>query len=260
MYLDLLLKAIRICTDYRPNFGQGRTGGLTVEQFTLLYGADPFYSWFGLDSPLIYTAHRVAGGMTSIYRQIGLGCQWVFNKILQDALSLNEEEANWSYNIPGVALKGRKLSLDGRIPIRSVTPTKMSVITTWLREAASMLELESDAIEALKGAVFEVRQGYKSKDSKRQNADVTNAANAYAHQYLPVVVLLSNQIDSDIALRYYRARWLLLRGTTGGSTLDSTYVFLREVIGYDLAGFFSRNSSTLKKEVGTILEKLLSEE
>jgi len=154
MYLDLLLKAIRICADYRPNFGQGRRGGLTVEQFTQLYGADPFYSWFGLDSPLIYTAHRVAGGMTSIYRQIGLGCQWVFNKILQDALSLNEEEANWSYNIPGVTLKGRKLSLDGRIPIRSVTPTKMSVITKWLREAASMLELESDAIEALKGAAF----------------------------------------------------------------------------------------------------------
>ncbi len=257
-YLDLLLKAIRVCADYRPNFGQGRTGGLTVEQFTQLYGADPFYSWFGLDSTLIYAAHRVAGGMTSIYRQIGIGCQWVFNKILQDALNLNEEEANWSYNIPGVTLKDRKLSLDGRIPIKSVTPARTSAITDWLKEAASMLELESDAIEAFKGVVFEVRQGYKSKDSKRQNADVSNAANAYAHQYLPVVVLLSNQIDSDIAMRYYRARWLLLRGTTSGSTLDSTYVFLREVIGYDLAGFFSRNSLTLKQEIGTILEKLLS--
>ena len=43
--------------------------------------------------------------------------------------------------------------------------------------------------------MFEVRPGYKSKDSKRQNADVSNAANAYTHQYLPVVVLLSTQID-----------------------------------------------------------------
>ena len=43
-YLDLLLKAIRVCADYRPNFGQGRTGGLTIGQFTQLYGTDPFYS------------------------------------------------------------------------------------------------------------------------------------------------------------------------------------------------------------------------
>lgn len=69
------------------------------------------------------------------------------------------------------------------------------------------------AAKGLEGAVFEVRQGYKSKDSKRQNADITNAANAYANDYLPVVVLLSTQIDSDIAERYIVAQWVLLRGT-----------------------------------------------
>lgn len=258
-YLELLLKAIHICADYRPNFGQGRRGGLTIAQFTQLYGADPFYSWFGLDSPLMYTAHRVAGGMTSIYRQIGIGCQWVFNKILRDSLGLNEEEASWSYSIPGAGINDRKLSLDGRIPIHAVKPARIGAVTEWLREAASMLELESDAITALKGAVFEVRQGYKSKDSKRQNADIANASNAYAHQYLPVV-LLSSQIDSDVAMRYYRARWLLLKGTTSGSMLDSTYIFSRDVIGYDLAGFFSRNSSTLRKEIEIVLEKLLGKE
>ncbi len=259
-YLDLLLKAIHVCADYRPNFGQGRRGGLTVGQFTQLYGADPFYSWFGLDSPLIYTAHRVAGGMTSIYRQIGIGCQWVFNRILRDALGLREEDANWSYSLPIEGFKDRKLSLDARIPLRVVKPTSVGVITEWLRDAASILELESDTIESLKGAVFEVRQGYKSKDSKRQNADVSNASNAYAHQYLPVVALLSSQIDSDVALRYRRARWLLLRGATNGTALNSTYVFLHEVVGYDLAGFFSRNSATLREEIGIVLEKLLSEE
>lgn len=47
----------------------------------------------------------------------------------------------------------------------------------------------------LKGAVFEVRQGYKSKDAKRQNADIANAAAAYTQAYLPCVVMLSSQID-----------------------------------------------------------------
>jgi hypothetical protein len=127
--------------------------------------------------------------------------------------------------------------LDARIPLAELAEMRRADITAWLGAAALRLGLERDASVSLKGAVFEVRQGYKSKDSKRQNADVSNAANAYAAQYLPVVALLSSQIDSDVALRYRRARWLLLRGTIDGSAFDSTYVFLREVVGYDLAGF-----------------------
>ena len=36
-YLNLLLQAVRICADYRPNFGQGRKGGLTKQEFSQLY-------------------------------------------------------------------------------------------------------------------------------------------------------------------------------------------------------------------------------
>lgn len=258
-YLDLLLKAIRICADYRPKFGQGGQAGLTVDQFAELYGADPFYSWFGLDSPLVYAAHRAAGGMTSVYRQIGIGCQWVFNRILRDALGLNEAEAHWSYSIPGAGIKDRTLSLDARIPLDAVKPARAAVVAQWLRDAALTLGLESESAAILRGAVFEVRQGYKSKDSKRQNADVANAASAYAAQYLPVVTLLSTQIDSDVALRYRKARWLLLRGAASGSAFDSTYLFCRDVVGYDLAGFFARNSALLRREIASILEKLLGE-
>lgn len=259
VYLEMLLKAIRVCADYRPRFGQGSQAGLTTDQFTRLYSADPFYSWFGLDSPLVYSAHRAAGGMTSIYRQIGIGCQWVFNQVLRDTLGLSEAEARWSYTLPGAGVKERTLSLDARIPISALQGQRASVVKEWLYGAAALLQLEQDTTLALKGAVFEVRQGYKSKDSKRQNADVSNAANAYAYQYLPVVALLSTQIDSDVALRYRRARWLLLRGTASGSAFDSTYVFFRDVVGYDLAGFFERASALLRKEVIVILEKLLRE-
>ena len=258
-YLNLFLQAVRICADYRPKFGQGRKGGLTKQEFAQLYGSDPFYSWFGLDSSLMYTAHRVAGGMTSIYRQIGIGCQWVFNQILRDTLGLTDEEASWFYMIPGLPLKERKLSLDGRIPLKAVDPERLSIVSSWLKDASKKLAFEKDTTEPLKGAVFQERQGYKSKDSKRQNADVSNASNAYAHQYLPVVALLSNQIDNDVAMRYQRARWLLLRGTVEGSTTDSTYIFLRDVVGFDLAAFFARNSATLRNEINIVLEKLLSE-
>lgn len=59
----------------------------------------------------------------------------------------------------------------------------------------------------LSGTVFEVRQGYKSKDSKRQNADIANASTAYTRAYLPCVAVLSTQIDGDIVIRYRNERW-----------------------------------------------------
>lgn len=39
---------------------------------------------------------------------------------------------------------------------------------------------------------------------------------------------------------------------------DSFYVFMRDIIGYDLSAFFERNQDLLRNEVRIVLEKLLS--
>ncbi|KAF3978633.1 MAG: hypothetical protein HFP77_00895 [Methylococcales symbiont of Iophon sp. n. MRB-2018] len=56
------------------------------------------------------------------------------------------------------------------------------------------------------GIVFEVRQGYKSKDSKRQNADIDNATVTWSNGYLPVFAIFSSQINTDIVLRHRNNR------------------------------------------------------
>lgn len=81
----------------------------------------------------------------------------------------------------------------------------------------------------------------------------------YAYHYLPVALLLSSPIDEAVAERYERARWLPLRGTVNGTPLDSAYKFASDVIGYDLAAFFERNSATLKAHLQVVLRHLLSE-
>ncbi len=81
LYLALVLDPIRACGNYKPKFGQGAKGtGLSLEQFQALYRADPFYNWFGLDNPLMYSAHKAAGGMTSVYRQIGSAANACFEQ------------------------------------------------------------------------------------------------------------------------------------------------------------------------------------
>src|SRR3990172_7048721 len=79
-----------------------------------------FYTWFGLDSSLVYSAHKAAGGMTSLYRQIGIACERLFRQVLQDTLGLTQEQAHWSYTVPASGKKQLKLTLDGRVSISAI--------------------------------------------------------------------------------------------------------------------------------------------
>ena len=131
------------------------------------------------------------------------------------------------------------------------------IVANWLNKACQEVGVSRTITNALQGAVFEVRQGYKSKDSKRQNADIANAAAAYSEGYLPVLLLLSSQIDDDVAERYKNAKWLILRGEISGTPTTSTYAFCREIAGYDLGYFFQKNSNKFKKEIESVLAELL---
>lgn len=262
-YLKTVLDPIRVCAHYRPKFGQGAKGkGLRLAEFQQLYEGDPFYSWFGLDNPLMYAAHKAAGGMTSVYRQIGIGCEKLFRTILKDALGLAAADVIWSYEVALPSGKTRTLHLDGRVPLDKIADkAKRERFHAWMRAAGGKVGVDAKVFGSLSGTVFEVRQGYKSKDSKRQNADIANAATAYTKAYFPCAVILSAQIDNDILLRYRAEKWAVLTGIIGArDPLVSTYDFMLNVIGYDLAAFFKRNSKTLQVEIDAVLKALLTSE
>jgi hypothetical protein len=257
-YFQLMATALRACAQYKPMFGKGRKGGFTLAEFQQMYGNDPFYHWVGIDSPLMYAAHKAAGGMTSIYRQLGIGGEWVFRNVLRDSLHLSAEQITWSYQVPTAKGKPRTLTLDGRIQFDDVKDSSIrGHLKQWAENAANNLLVSAEMRKQIRGVVFEVRQGYKSKDSKRQNADIANASNAYVNFYIPVLLLLSTQIDEDIAQRYTQAQWLLLNGLISGTSMNSTYVFCREVLNYDLAHFFESYSPRIKAELEGVLATLL---
>lgn len=130
-----------------------------------------------------------------------------------------------------------------------------------MKQGASKLGVDRKLFSTLNGTIFEVRQGYKSKDSKRQNADIANAVAAYTKAYLPCAAILSAQIDGDILMRYRLAKWAVITGVVGlDDPLTSTYDFMRDVVGYDLAAFFERNGKVLRSEIDAVLKALLAPE
>jgi len=258
VYLRIIFDRLNICRSYKPKFGKGGEG-LDYQAFRHLYGGDVFYSWFGLDHTLMYSAHKVAGGITSVYRQIGFGSEELIRQILQDELGLTSLQSTWSYQTETSSGRKRTLKLDGRIAPDDVQDNaKRAIILEWMNLASERLSLNHEIAKGMQGLVLEVRQGYKSKDSKRQNADMANAAAAYTQGYIPILIVMSSQIDDDIVERYERGKWLVLRGYLGNDALTSTFAFMREVVGYDLASFFDRNAATIREFTHSVLESLLT--
>ena len=122
-YTEIILAPLRKCADYLPKMGGDAE--VNLDGFVELYGADPLYHWMGFDSPLMFAAHKAAGGMTSVYRQLGIGCERLFRQVLRDELGLDADQATWSYEVlPEMdaeePVKARVLSLDGRVELADV--------------------------------------------------------------------------------------------------------------------------------------------
>ena len=258
-YLEVFLSPLRVCADYHPAFGTSGKEGLSLSDFQKLYGGDEFYSWIGLDSPLVYAAHKASGGLTSIYRQIGVGAERLLREIIKDEFSLSQKAVEWKYEYTKTKKKKAFHILDARISVDDIQDAvQRKRMKDWLVKARE--SAHGDARTQLRGAIFEIRQGYKSADSKRQNADLRFGARSYLYGHVPVVAVLSSQVSETVIARYRDAGMLVLTGTRSDDPTVSTFAFFKDVIGYQLEDFFMRSSRKIKSVIHSLIEKLLSPE
>lgn len=259
-YLNLLLDPLDECAKYKPKFGTDNAEGVSLDQFKDMYGGDPFYHWVGLDDPLMYAAHKAAGGMTSIYRQLGHGCDGLFRAVVQDSLKLTDEQVKWSYEYEKKDRSIGVRTLDARIDLSHVAtqPAVRARVVEWLDRCGNKIGLAPDRIKQLKGVIFEARQGYKSADAKRQNADLEFGRNADAQNYMPVVSIISTQASRAVLRRYKNAKMLVLTGVGASDDTVSTYAFFRNIVGFELDSFFERNSKEMRKRCTGVISQLLT--
>jgi hypothetical protein len=152
-----------------------------------------------------------------------------------------------------------KLTLDARIDLSHLADkARKQAFKNWLVQSGKSLKLPEAKCLSLKGVVFEIRQGYKSADSKRQNAGLRSVLRSYSEDYLPVIMVISSQINRTVRARYLSSQMLILVGTVGGIPTESTFKFFEEVVGYDLAKFFKRNQARLRADFEQVIKSLLS--
>ena len=256
-FREVFLEPIRKCLDYEPAFGQGRGAGMSYAGFQQLYGGDPFYAWLGLDAPSVYAAHKAAGGLTSVYRQIGIGSERLFRAALAASFELSEQQMAWSYEYQKPDGKTGRHTLDAHVALSDLSAASAKRVETWLTQSVVAVRGDARSAGRLRGVVFEVRQGYKSADSKRQNADLRYGVRAYQAGLLPAFGIMSSQVSQPVLERYRNDGMLVLTGTNSNEPTTSTFAFFKHVVGYDLGDFFERNSIPLKAEIRAVIDKLL---
>ncbi len=254
---ELFLEPIRKCAKYKPAFGQARAAGFDLADFQSLYGQDSFYAWIGLNDPLLYAAHKAAGGLTSAYRQVGVGSERLLRAIIIESLGLTNEQIDWKYNYLKPDGKTGVHILDAKIAISDLQQESKIRFGGWLKDALKQVETSSQKKNPA-GAAFEIRQGYKSADSKRQNADLRFGIRAYQADLIPVFAVLSSQVSEPVVRRYKSDGMLVLTGVQDEDPTISTFAFFKTIVGYDLSAFFVRNSTVLKNEVRGIIKNLLT--
>lgn len=252
-YREIVLAPLREAMRYRPQMGTGKA--VALPDFLSLYATDPLYHWMGLDNELMYLAAKAGGGQTSIYRHLGDGMERLVRRIFMDEYHLTEAQANWGYVITEENGTKTHRQLDGRLDLNMVDDqTKKQILADWLGSVKKAQGTQFDP----QGAVFEVRQGYKSQDSKRAKGDITNGSHALNSAYQMFVMVMSMQIPNTVRNRYERSNICVMTGNLEDqSPLTSTYAFFSDVVGYNLAEFFDRNSGVFRKQTHAILTSIL---
>lgn len=258
--LEIFLTPLRECKKYQPAFGRSRSEkGSSFSAFEDLYGSDPFYSWLGLASEEVYAAHKAAGGLTSVYRQLGIGSERLFRAILSKQFALSDDQISWAYEYDVSGSKNKIHTLDARISCSDLKSHNRDKVDDWLRKSLASISNGRMSERSIDGVAFEVRQGYKSADSKRQNADLRFGIHAYQSSLLPAFAIFSNQVSQPVISRYRSDGMLVLTGVLSDDPTVSTFAFFSEVVGFDLAAFFKRNRVSMAAEVrmivGTLLKK-----
>ena len=257
-YLDILLGRIMTCGRYAPKLGRGGGGGggLPHAAFQDLCRGDRFCGRLGMNSPAVYAARKPSGGLASLCRQIKSGRGGVLRGILRGGLGLPAADVRRPFKASGMDVASRTPRPDAWVYLGGIRDVAArNRFHAWMRGASASIGVGSGAAGAPRGAVFEARQGCKSRDSKRRTADMANAAMAHAQECLPCIAAPSSQTGSGI-LRQYREKWAVMTGADAGVLYTSTCDFVRGAVGHGLAGFFERSSEALQSEIDRVVALL----
>lgn len=202
------------------------------DDFIDFIGQDPAFSNVGFDNDK-YAIARVGGNLvTSMHRKLGDMYEEIFQYILVNQFSVLHSDLHFSVEVP-IGTRTQIRSTDGLLRNLNYIHKNVPVLSNWVNN---------------QGVAFEVRSCYQIGDSKRIQADWDMALALSSQNIVPVMLIMcSSSLKSPV--RRLRNSWVIYEG-------NEAFKFIKELSGFDLLDFMSRNRATISRPINEILANL----
>jgi len=208
-------------------------GAKSKSDFCRIMDADPAFSFLGLGDDK-YVIQRFGGNLiTSLHRKIGDMYEDIFQYLIKNKFSIPDSDLNFSVDVE-IGERKQRRSTDGIIRIRYLADQSIASLDNSWKQG--------------EGLAFEVRSCYKIGDSKRIQADYDMALALDSLGYTPIMLIFCNTSLVSPVVRL-RNSWNLFEGS-------DTFVFIKELTGFDLLKYLNDNSTKYRSTIQKILTKL----
>jgi hypothetical protein len=154
----------------------------------------------------------MAGGLTSVYRQIGVGTEHLLRAIIRDSLGLTAEETTWSYRYRKPNGKTGVHSLDAKISFADLSDAQRRIFIEWMEVVGPHVDLTP-----ANGSGYKVSFLKSGKVIKARTLNVRMRIYV-RHECLSGGIAscihdLSQQVSETVIDRYRKDKMAVLTGT-----------------------------------------------
>lgn len=190
-------------------------------------------------------AHKYAftalGGrlITSLHRNFGDIIEMSVREIFKVKFDLDGALAQMSLTLKSVEKRSTRTS-DATIPFDALEAHERSQIQSLHKH---LLNANHGDANKLKGISYEIRQCYKSNDSKRRTADIDMADLLLANKQLPVMLIFCSSSSPSIITDYRRlSKWIILEG-------NEAFDYVAKLTGFNFKTYLHDKCKLHKKEL-----------
>ncbi len=198
----------------------------------------------------VFYAQSVLGGRitTSLHRNFGDIIEVSVREIFKHAYSLDDGLARSSFSIQSIEKRSTRTT-DVSIPFEALTNAQEKSLRAY---HVKLCGKHTPALLAQHGACrglgYEVRQCYKSNDSKRRTADIDMSDLLFQNKIIPMMLIFCSSSSPSIIRDYRRlSKWMIVEG-------DDAFDYVREISGFDFRGYLDTKISQVSPRLVSLFK------
>lgn len=211
--------------------------------------SDALYGLLFRDISEFYVQSVLGGRITtSLHRNFGDIVEMSVREIFKSAFDLDDQLAQSSFTLKSIEKRSTRTT-DVTLPYTALEEKTVGRLRAFHEQLCKRHRRDVEGLHATcKGVGYEVRQCYKSNDSKRRTADI-DMSHLLANKGLaPVMLIFCSSSSASIIQDYNRlSKWLILEGT-------AAFEYVNDVTGFNYRAYLDSKIEKLAPQLRSLFQ------